>query len=99
MDTSNYRQLALLAQKRGQLRLALEWTVRQVGLLGELSNDPQLEQMVGLTADLGIDTLEVVWQEVTGRPLPEPLRSRIDSLLSLSTDDSERNGHGRHDHD
>ena len=77
-----YAQLGLLAQKRGQSPLALEWNIRCVTLFDQFPH-PMTGTgpvaLAGLTRQLGMPALEQTWQQVTGQPVPQPVRDYITS--------------------
>ena len=77
---NSYYQLGLLAEARGRPSEALAWTVRCVALFDEFphpATGPGPQHLARLTAGLGVDTLERCWQQVTGHPLPQPVRDYI----------------------
>jgi tetratricopeptide (TPR) repeat protein len=77
---SSYGQLGLLAEERGRPSEALTWMVRCVALFDEFPHPatvPVPEHLARLTTQLGIDTLEQRWQQVTGSPLPHAVRDYI----------------------
>ncbi len=75
-----YAQLGLLAEARNQARLALEWNIRCVSLFSEFPS-PQTgtgpTALARLTHQLGLPALEQAWQQVTGQPLPTPVRDYV----------------------
>ena len=77
-----YGQLAVLADEQQQQRGALHWTVRTVTLVDQFPH-PLTEssaQLMGIFAgELGMPTLEEIWQQVTGRPVPQPVRDYASS--------------------
>ena len=76
----SYGQLGLLAEQRGQPRQALEWTIRCVTMFDQFPHPmagPGPDHLARLTAQLGLSTLEVCWQEVTGSPLPSDVRGYV----------------------
>ena len=89
--------LALLAEERGQLRQALEWTVKSVALFSEFphpATGPAPGHLARLVGQLGTGALEQCWQHVTGSPLPLAVRSYVnyprnmdDGGRSAMTDD------------
>ena len=78
----SYGQLGLLAEARDQPRQALDWTVRCVTLFAQFphpSTGPGPRHLARLARQLGMPTLEQAWQEVTGQPVPQPVRDYITS--------------------
>lgn len=81
---ANYAQMGLLADEIGRYDDALALTVRCVSLFGEFphpmtSTGP--EDLVRLTARLGVPALEAAWRAVTGNPLPQTVRGYVTSQL------------------
>ena len=77
-----YGQLGLLAEARQQPRQALEWTVRCVALFDQFPHPltgPGPSHLARLTRQLGVPALEEAWLQVTGQPLPRPIRAYIAS--------------------
>jgi tetratricopeptide (TPR) repeat protein len=77
-----YGQLGLLAEDRQQPRQALEWTVRCVTLFDQFphpATGPGPEHLARLTRQLGLPALEQAWTQVTGQPVPQPVRDYITS--------------------
>jgi tetratricopeptide (TPR) repeat protein len=75
-----YAQLGLVAEARTQARLALVWNIRCVVLFDEFPSRltaSGLSALVRLARQLGTPALEETWQQVTGRPLPQPVRDYI----------------------
>jgi hypothetical protein len=76
----NYIQFGRLAELEGQPRQVLVWMIRGVTVFNEFPH-PQTkaasEYLARLTAMLGVETLETIWQEVTGSPLPQAVRDYI----------------------
>jgi len=75
-------QLGLLAEDRGQSPLALQWNVRCVSLFDQFPS-PMTgtgpTALARLTRQLGMPALEHAWQQVTGQPVPQPVRDYITS--------------------
>jgi hypothetical protein len=74
---TSYGALGLLAEQQGDLRQALEWTVRCVTVFGEFPHPltkPGPDHLMRLTAGLGIEILEETWRKVTGSALPQAVR-------------------------
>jgi tetratricopeptide (TPR) repeat protein len=77
-----YGQLGLLAEARDQARQALEWMVRCVSLFSQFphpATGPGPRHLARLTGQLGLSALERAWQQVTGQPLPPPVRDYVTS--------------------
>jgi tetratricopeptide (TPR) repeat protein len=75
-----YGQLGLLAEARQQPRQALDWTVRCVTLFDQFphpATGPGPSHLARLTRQLGMPTLEQAWQQVTGQPVPQPVRDYL----------------------
>lgn len=74
-------QLGLLAEARQQPRNALEWVVRCVTLFGQFphpATGPGPGHMARLAREIGLPSLEMTWQQVTGQPLPPPVRDYVE---------------------
>lgn len=79
---ASYGQLGILAGVREQDSLAMEWTVRCMALFEEVphpATTPGPEFLALLTSKLGMDTLEVSWEKVTGEALPRAVRDFVQS--------------------
>ena len=79
---ASYRQLGLLAEQRDQPRPALEWMVRSVTMFTEFPHPmtgPAPTALALLTRQLGMPALEQTWQQITGQPVPQPVRDYITS--------------------
>jgi tetratricopeptide (TPR) repeat protein len=77
-----YAQLGLLTEARTQPQLALEWNIRSVSLFDEVPSPmtgTAPAALARLTRQLGLPVLEQTWQQVTGQPLPEPVRDYVTS--------------------
>ena len=77
-----YGQLGLLAEDRQQPRQALDWIIRCVTLFDQFphpATGPGPEHLARLTRQLGMPALEQAWQQVTGQPVPQPVRDYITS--------------------
>jgi tetratricopeptide (TPR) repeat protein len=77
-----YGQLGLLAEDRQQPRQALDWMIRCVTVFSQFphpATGPGLEHLARLTHQLGTPALEQAWQQVTGQPVPQPVRDYITS--------------------
>ncbi len=77
-----YGQLGLLAEDRQQPRQALDWTIRSVTLFSEFPSPlagPGPSHLARLARQLGLPDLEHAWQQVTGQPVPQPIREYITS--------------------
>ena len=82
-----YGQLGLLAEARQQPGQALDWMVRCVTLFDQFphpSTGPGPAHLARLTGQLGLLALEQAWRQVTGQPVPQPVR---DYLTSQHPDD------------
>jgi tetratricopeptide (TPR) repeat protein len=79
----SYGQLGLLAEAKGQDLEALQWTIRCVALFDEFphrATGPGPRHLARLTAQLGIESLERCWQQVTDKPLPQPVHEFVSSF-------------------
>jgi tetratricopeptide (TPR) repeat protein len=80
-DTAmTYGQLGLLAEARRQPRQALEWMVRCVALFDQFphpATGPGHSHLARLTRQLGMPALDETWRQVTGQPLPQPIRDYV----------------------
>jgi tetratricopeptide (TPR) repeat protein len=77
-----YAQLGLLAEAHVQSSLALAWNVRCVTLFDEFPSPltgTGPSSLIRLTRQLGLPALEEAWREVTGQPLPQPVRDYVTS--------------------
>jgi tetratricopeptide (TPR) repeat protein len=77
-----YGQFGLLAEERDQAPQALAWNIHSVALFSEFPSPlthPAPLALARLTKQLGLPTLEAAWQQVTGQPLPQPVRDWITS--------------------
>ncbi len=77
-----YHQLGLLAETRAQAPLALEWNIRCVTLFDQFPSPltgPGPTTLARLTRQLGMPALEAAWQQITGQPVPQPVRDYITS--------------------
>jgi hypothetical protein len=76
-----YGQLGLLAEARGDPVEALRQTIRCIALFEEFPHSltgPAPTILTRLTHQVGSDTLETLWQEVTHQPLPVVVRDFVD---------------------
>ena len=82
-----YAQLGLLAEEQGEALLAMGWNIRCLTLFDQFPS-PMTGTgplaLARLTHRLGISTLEVAWQDITGHPLPQALR---DYVIAYPDDD------------
>ena len=77
-----YAQLGLLAEARRQVPLALQWNIRCVTLFGQFPSPltgPGPTALARLTRQLGMPALEAAWRQITGQPVPQPVRDYITS--------------------
>jgi hypothetical protein len=77
-----YAQLGLLAEARAQIPLALEWNIRCVTLFDQFPSPltgTGPAALARLTLQLGMPALEEAWQQITGQPVPQPVRDYITS--------------------
>jgi tetratricopeptide (TPR) repeat protein len=77
-----YGQLGLLAEAQQQPRQALDWIVRCLASFAEFPHPvtgPGPLHLARITRQLGLTALEEAWREVTGHPLPRPVRDYISS--------------------
>ena len=77
-----YGQLGLLAEAQQQPRQALDWIVRCLASFAEFPHPvtgPGPLHLARITRQLGLTALEEAWREVTGHPLPQPVRDYISS--------------------
>ena len=77
-----YAQLGLLAEDRTQPPLALEQNIRCVTLFDQFPS-PMTgtgpTALARLTRQLGMPALQAAWQQITGQPVPQPVRDYITS--------------------
>jgi tetratricopeptide (TPR) repeat protein len=74
----SFGQMGSLAEARGHPEEAMDWMIRCVTLFDDFphpATGPWPTELARLTALLGIDTLERCWQRVTGKPLPDMVRT------------------------
>ncbi|MGA9832456.1 MAG: tetratricopeptide repeat protein, partial [Trebonia sp.] len=79
---TTYAQLGLLAETRAQARLGLEWNIRCVTLFDQFPSPltgTGPAALARLTRQLGLPALEQAWQQVTGQPVPQPVRDYLTS--------------------
>jgi tetratricopeptide (TPR) repeat protein len=77
-----YANLGLLAETRSQAQLALAWNIRSVTLFAQFPSPltgTGPSALARLTRQLGLPALEQAWQQVTGQPVPQPVRDYITS--------------------
>ena len=89
---SSFGQLGLLAEERGNLRKALEWMVRCVALFEDFphtSTRPGPGHLARLSHQLGTEVLEACWMQVTGHPLPGPVRVFVNTYRPNGSGGSE----------
>jgi tetratricopeptide (TPR) repeat protein len=78
----SYAQLGLLAEDRAQVSLALTWNIRCVTLFDEFPSSltgTGPSALARLTCQLGMPALEEAWRQVTGQPVPQPVRDYVAS--------------------
>ena len=88
----SYGQLGLLAEARHQPGQALAGLVRCVTVFDQFphpATGPAPAHLARLTTLLGMPALEQTWQQVTGHPVPQPVR---DYLTSHSDGDDQPGG-------
>jgi tetratricopeptide (TPR) repeat protein len=79
---ASYIQLGVLALQRNEPCSALEWMVRSVTMFTEFPHPmtgSAPAALVRLTSQLGVPALEQAWRQVTGQPVPQPIRDYIAS--------------------
>jgi hypothetical protein len=77
-----YAQLGLLAEERDQAPAALEQNIRCVTLFDQFPSrltGTGPAALARLTGQLGLPALEAAWRQVTGQPVPQPVRDHLDS--------------------
>jgi tetratricopeptide (TPR) repeat protein len=77
-----YRQLGLLAEARQQPGQALDWMVRCVTLFDQFPHPATgtgPAALARLTGQLGMPALQAAWLQVTGQPVPQPVRDYLTS--------------------
>jgi tetratricopeptide (TPR) repeat protein len=77
-----YTNVGRVAEDRAQPRSALAWNVRCVSLFDEFPSPLTVSgpsAIKRLTRQLGMPALEEVWHQVTGQPLPQPVRDYVTS--------------------
>ena len=75
-----YAQLGLLAEAQAQALLALEWDIRCVTLFDQFPSPltgTGPTALAQLTRQLGTPALEQAWQQITGQPVPQPVREYV----------------------
>jgi hypothetical protein len=80
----SYGQLGLLAEAGGDLAAALDWTVRCVALLAEMSHPmvgKGVSQLAPLVAKCGLPSLEQSWQRCSDQPLPASVRTEVERMM------------------
>jgi tetratricopeptide (TPR) repeat protein len=76
----SYAQLAMIAERRGQIRAALEMMVRCALYCQEFSTpvpDGIFPPLARFTTALGVESLAQCWRSVSGNPLPDAIRGRV----------------------
>jgi Tetratricopeptide repeat len=77
-----YGQLGLFAEDRQQPDQALAWMVRCVTLFDQFPHPAAGSvpaHLARLTRQLGMPALEQAWWQVTGQPVPQPVRDYLTS--------------------
>jgi tetratricopeptide (TPR) repeat protein len=77
-----HAQLGLLAEAQDQAPAALEWNIRCVALFDQVPSPlagTGPAALARLTSQLGTPALETAWRQVTGQPLPQPVRDYLAS--------------------
>jgi tetratricopeptide (TPR) repeat protein len=78
-----YGQLGLLAEKRNEPLEALEWMIKCVSKFDEFphpATGPAPEHLTRIVAGWGRDGMDLLdwwWEEVTGNPLPDSVRTYV----------------------
>jgi tetratricopeptide (TPR) repeat protein len=75
-----YAALGMIAEARAKAQLALEWNIRCVSLFGQFPHPltgTGPAALARLTSQLGLPALEQAWQQVTGQPVPPPVRDYL----------------------
>jgi len=78
----SHGQLGLLAEARQQPGQALDWMVKCVTMFDQFphpATGPGPEHLARLTGQLGMPALEHAWRQVTGQPVPQPVRDYLTS--------------------
>jgi tetratricopeptide (TPR) repeat protein len=78
----SFAELGVLAGFRQQPHQALDWLVRSVALFDQFphpSTGPAPSLMARFARQLGMPALEEAWLQVTGQPVPQPVRDYITS--------------------
>jgi tetratricopeptide (TPR) repeat protein len=86
-----YAQLGLLAEARDQAPTALEWNIRCVTLFDQFPSPltgTGPAALARLTRQLGTPALEAAWRQVTGQPVPQPVRDYLHSHHDDPTGDT-----------
>jgi len=80
-------KLGLLAERRGDVAAALDWTVRCVSLFSEFphpATGPGPRHLIRLTGLLGLPALEASWQGCAGAALPPAIAQAVAASLKES---------------
>lgn len=75
-----FLQLGMTAEAQERNALALEWYIRCATVFDEFPDPLARSGPAGvarLTRQLGLPALEQAWQQVTGQPVPQPVRDYI----------------------
>ncbi|MFD0745884.1 tetratricopeptide repeat protein [Phytohabitans flavus] len=86
----HYGQLGLLAEQRGDTDDAMKWVCRSVAVFDDFPH-PMTAQSAShlamLSRQYGVEAVERNWTEVTGAPLPPPVRLFIDQWQEPEEDE------------
>jgi tetratricopeptide (TPR) repeat protein len=77
-----YAQLGLLAEKQNEAQLALGWNIRSVTLFDQFPSrltGTGPAALARLSRQLGTPAMEAAWHQVTGQPVPQPVRDYLDN--------------------
>jgi tetratricopeptide (TPR) repeat protein len=86
---STYRLLAKLAFRQEEKLRSLEWLIELLnprGRFPDTATESELALLWQLAADLGMETIESVWQSRVGSPLPHAVRLLLHTVESENDD-------------